>query len=73
MTHEQSKHNCEQRAHPKALESHAFLELMNYSSRRVLRFNLPSFDMIVIDTGSRFTFKVDLAGRVDRTITKRTK
>ena len=56
----------------KGLGSHTFLELTKYSSKTMLHFNLPPFDMIVIDVDSRFTFKVDHGGRVNRTITKRT-
>ena len=39
----------------------------------MLRFNLPPLILIVIDTGLRFTFKVDRRGRVDITIAKRVK
>lgn len=53
-------------------ESHAFLELMKYISRTLLRFSLPPFDMIVIDTDSKFTLKVDCGGRVGCTMTLRT-
>ena len=52
---------------------HVFLELTNYSLMAMFCFNLPPFDMIVIDTNSRFTFKVNRGGRVGHTITKRTK
>jgi hypothetical protein len=51
--------------------SYVFLELTKYSSRIMLRFNLPPFDMIVINTDSRFTFKVNHGGREGRTNTER--